>query len=129
VALFAALSLSLTTTAGADSGYPGTTTVTTVPGGSTSPSGGTNPGGSTSPSGGINPATGTGPSGGINPATGTGPSDPCATPGACSSGATAGTLAFTGADLLALIVGALFLLAMGTLLVVFTRRRAMHQRI
>jgi hypothetical protein len=40
-----------------------------------------------------------------------------------------GTLAFTGADLLALIVGALFLLAVGTLLVVFTRRRANQQQV
>ena len=44
--------------------------------------------------------------------------------GSGSSGGSGGTLAFTGADLLALIVGGLFLLAMGTLLVVFTRRRA-----
>jgi hypothetical protein len=46
-----------------------------------------------------------------------------------SSGGSGGTLAFTGADLLALIIGALFLLAAGTLLVVFTRRRASHQRV
>ncbi len=49
--------------------------------------------------------------------------------GTTSSGASAGTLAFTGADLLALIVGALFLLAVGTLLVVTTRRRANHQQV
>lgn len=49
--------------------------------------------------------------------------------GSGSSGSSGGTLAFTGADLLALIVGGLFLLAMGTLLVVFTRRRAQHQQI
>jgi hypothetical protein len=48
--------------------------------------------------------------------------------GTGGSGGSSGTLAFTGADLLALIVGALFLLAMGTLLVVFTRRRASHQQ-
>jgi hypothetical protein len=57
---------------------------------------------------------------------------PNATTAAIGSGGTngsSGTLAFTGADLLALIVGALFLLLMGTLLVVFTRRRASHQQI
>ena len=50
---------------------------------------------------------------------------------ALSTGGTGGggTLAFTGADLLALIVGALFLLAVGTLLVVFTRRRANQQQV
>jgi hypothetical protein len=48
--------------------------------------------------------------------------------GSGSSGS-GGTLAFTGADLLALIIGALFLLATGTLLVVFTRRRATHQHV
>jgi hypothetical protein len=47
--------------------------------------------------------------------------------GSGSSSGSAGTLAFTGADLLALIVGALFLLTAGTLLVVFTRRRASQQ--
>jgi hypothetical protein len=54
---------------------------------------------------------------------------PNATTAALGSGSSgsAGTLAFTGADLLALIVGALFLLAAGTLLVVFTRRRASQQ--
>jgi hypothetical protein len=56
---------------------------------------------------------------------------PNATTAALGSGSSSsgGTLAFTGADLLALIIGALFLLAMGTLLVVFTRRRASHQQI
>jgi hypothetical protein len=44
------------------------------------------------------------------------------------SGGSSGTLAFTGADLLALVVGAVFLLGTGTLLVVFTRRRASHQQ-
>jgi hypothetical protein len=124
VALLGALSVGLTTTAGADTGYPGTTTVTTDPGGSTSPSGGTTPSDPCAPSPGACGA------GGSLPATGSGPGDPCATnSGACSSGGTAGTLAFTGADLLALVVGALFLLIMGTLLVVFSRRRAIHQRI
>lgn len=49
--------------------------------------------------------------------------------GTSGSGSSGGSLAFTGADLLALIIGALFLLAMGTLLVVFTRRRASHQQV
>jgi hypothetical protein len=49
--------------------------------------------------------------------------------GTSGSGSSGGSLAFTGADLLALIIGALFLLATGTLLVVFTRRRASHQQI
>ena len=49
--------------------------------------------------------------------------------GTSGSGSSGGSLAFTGADLLALIVGALFLLAMGTLLVVSTRRRASHQQV
>ena len=51
------------------------------------------------------------------------------TAGSSGTGGSAGTLAFTGADLLALIVGALFLLAMGTLLVVFTRRRASRHQV
>jgi hypothetical protein len=51
------------------------------------------------------------------------------TSGSSGSGSSGGSLAFTGADLLALIVGALFLLAMGTLLVVSTRRRASHQQV
>ncbi|HWD53465.1 MAG TPA: hypothetical protein VG412_13775 [Acidimicrobiales bacterium] len=120
VALVAGLGLALSTTAGAASGYPGTTTVTTDPGGS-SPGGTTSPGGATSPSG------------------GSGPSDACVvSPASCASSvgipstgssSDPGTLAFTGADLLALIVGALFLLAAGTLSVVFTRRRATHQPI
>jgi hypothetical protein len=121
-AIVGVIGLGLSAPAWAASGYPGTTTVTSVPGGSSSP------GAASTPSG---------------------PSDPCATnPGACSStggnspaastnaatsgtgsSGTAGTLAFTGADLLALIVGAVFLLAVGTLLVVFTRRRASHQQV
>jgi hypothetical protein len=40
-----------------------------------------------------------------------------------------GTLAFTGADILATVLGGLFLLAVGTLLVIFTRRRASHQQV
>jgi hypothetical protein len=47
--------------------------------------------------------------------------------GTGSSGS-GGTLAFTGADILATVIGALFLLAVGTVLVVFTRRRANHQQ-
>ena len=42
--------------------------------------------------------------------------------------ATSGSLAFTGADIAATVVGGIALLAIGTLLVVFTRRRAGHQR-
>ncbi len=49
--------------------------------------------------------------------------------GTSGSGSSGGSLAFTGADLLALIIGSLFLLATGTLLVVFTRRRTRHQQI
>lgn len=48
-----------------------------------------------------------------------------------SSGSTvassSGSLAFTGADIAATVVGGIALLAVGTLLVVFTRRRAGHQ--
>jgi hypothetical protein len=35
-------------------------------------------------------------------------------------------LAFTGADILAAIVGGLVLLAIGTLLVIYARRRSVH---
>ena len=56
--------------------------------------------------------------------------------GGASSGSSGGTvatssgsLAFTGADIAATVVGGIALLAIGTLLVVFTRRRASHQRV
>lgn len=123
VAMVGGLSLGFTATAGADTGYPGTTTVTTVPGGS-SPSGPTDPCV-------VSPTSCT-PAGTQTPGA-SGPSDPCVvSPTSCTSSGSsgsAGTLAFTGADLLALIIGALFLLAAGTLLVVFTRRRANHQHV
>jgi len=54
---------------------------------------------------------------------------PNATTAALGTGGSSGSLAFTGAELLALIIGALFLLATGTLLVVFTRRRTRQQQI
>jgi hypothetical protein len=62
-----------------------------------------------------------------NGATGTGSSG--ATPAAAqttakTTGSAGGSLAFTGADILATIIAALILLALGTLLVVFARRRA-----
>jgi hypothetical protein len=44
-----------------------------------------------------------------------------------SSNGSSGTLAFTGADIAATVVGGLALLAAGTLLVIFTRRRAGSQ--
>ncbi len=115
VAIVGCLSLALSSTAGADTGYPGTTTVTS-PGGPTSPGSPTAPGGPTDPC--VISPTSCIPAGTTSP----GASSPSG-----GSGATSGTLAFTGADLLALIIGALFLLAAGTLLVIFTRRRAARQ--
>jgi hypothetical protein len=50
-----------------------------------------------------------------------------ATTAGTSSSGSSGSLAFTGADIAATVVGGLALLAVGTLLVVFTRRRAGHQ--
>jgi hypothetical protein len=44
-----------------------------------------------------------------------------------SSSSSSGSLAFTGADIAATVVGGLLLLALGTLLVVFTRRRSSGQ--
>jgi hypothetical protein len=114
VAMIGCLGLGLSATAGADTGYPGTTTVTTDPGGS-------NPSGPTDPCV-ISPTSCT-PAGTHTPSA-SGPFG-----GSSGSGGSSGTLAFTGADLLALIIGALFLLAAGTLLVIFTRRRASHQHI
>ncbi len=80
----------------------------------------------------------------LTPTSGTGPTVtdtviiPAATTTAASgtssggSGGTvatsSGSLAFTGADIAATVVGGIALLAIGTLLVVFTRRRAGHQR-
>jgi hypothetical protein len=201
VAILGCLSLAFTAPAGADTGYPGTTTVTTPPGPS-SP-GGTSPGGTSTgpcaatviiPSGNTTVVvlTGCAPSstfsitiagvatgitvnsdaaGNItltnvvtgDPYLSVNGSKPILTkygtdlassntvtltnasggPGGTenviipnivtaalgSSSGSGGTLAFTGADLLALIVGGLFLLAMGTLLVVFTRRRANRQQL
>lgn len=54
---------------------------------------------------------------------------PDATTAALGTGGSSGSLAFTGAELLALVIGALLLLATGTLLVVFTRRRTRQQQI
>ena len=116
VVIAGSLALAFSAPAGADTGYPGTTTVTTNPGGS-SPSGPTNPSGPTDPCV-ISPTSCT-PAGTHSPATA----------GSSGSGGTSGTLAFTGADLLVLILGALFLLAVGTVLVVFTRRRANQQQV
>jgi hypothetical protein len=199
------LGLALPTAAGADSGYPGTTTVTTVPGGTNPPGGSTTAQGSAtggcSPSGGGStqadatssiavgssavvvltctanatysvsidgvassvtvPADSTGtvtltiaasdPHLSVNGSTpepttygsntvtlaNTAGGDgatvdvniPNATTAALGTGGSSGSLAFTGAELLALIIGALFLLATGTLLVVFTRRRTRQQQI
>ena len=116
VAMVGCLSLALTPTAAADTGYPGTTTVTT-PGGPTSPGVPSDPC--------VVSPTLCIPAGTHTPAA----SGPSPSGGTSASGGSSGTLAFTGADLLALIIGALFLLAAGTLLVVFTRRRARHQHI
>ncbi len=76
-------------------------------------------------------ATGPNPSGGTNTATtlvtvpaagGTGASTASAS--GSGSGAGSGSLAFTGADLAAAVIGGLSLLAMGTLIVLYARRRA-----
>jgi hypothetical protein len=191
IAIVGGLGLALPTAAGAASGYPGTTTVTTVPG-STNPGGGTQPcvstvtiysgnsavvvltgcspnstfaisidgmaAGVTANSDGagnvtltiaasdphlsVNGSTPVPATYGSNTVTlantsgGAGgtvnvniPNATTSALGTSGSGSSAGSLAFTGADLLALIIGALFLLAMGTLLVVFTRRRASHQQV
>ena len=92
----------------------------TAAGGSLSTS--NNGGGTGNNNGGAVNGNGTGSN---NSGTGTSGGTPtAAATTAKTTGTSGGSLAFTGADILATIIAALILLALGTLLVVFARRRA-----